>query len=68
MNYNILFFQLLKSEYAKIKCPICGKSPRVTDVFGTDFKTSYSCPHIKEVEPLIDEAERRCLEAVQKHR
>ena len=57
MDYN--FYELLKQEYDKITCPVCGTHP--TFVIKGEGFVSHSCGH-HECQLLMDEAEKR-LEA-----
>lgn len=59
MKYSDELYELLAVEYAKIKCPVCGKSPELEVSSYNKFYT-HSCGH-DEVERLIDQAEQKCL-------
>lgn len=59
MSVNNPFYALLSSEYAKIKCPVCGNSPRLEISSYKEFSVNF-CGH-HEVEPLIEEADQRCV-------
>lgn len=59
MSINSLYYELLAIEYAKIKCPICGKSPSLVVLSRDKFYTR-SCGH-PEVELLTEEADRKCI-------
>lgn len=59
MSINNPFYALLSSEYAKIKCPVCGKSPSLEISSYKEFSVNY-CGH-HEVEPLMEEADQRCV-------
>ena len=58
MSINNSLYELLATEYAKIKCPVCGKSPCLEVSSYAKFYT-HSCGH-PEVEPLIERADQKC--------
>ena len=59
MNSDNVVYERLASEYAKIKCPVCGKSPRL-EVLPYGKFNSLSCGH-QEVELLIQQTDQRCV-------
>ena len=59
MNSDNVVYERLASEYAKIKCPVCGTSPKLEVLPYGQFNTR-SCGH-QEMELLIQQADQRCV-------
>lgn len=60
------FFLKLQEEYDNLSCPICGRKPTFTILYGHRFESNY-CAH-SEMERMIKEAEDRLFQEPESNR